>query len=219
MPPPWLPASVRPALMTMIGLVSATSRAAERNDARVAHRLHVDQDAAWCSGRCRGSRSGRPSRRRAIEPMEMNALKPTISRKLQSRMAVHRAPLWLKKPTLPGAPCPRRTWRSGPSADHHAQAVRADNADARLLRFGQQIALELFAALAGFLETRRDDDRRLHTDLAALADHAGDRLRGRHDHGQIDLRGNVLHRRIGLDAEHAGALRVDREDRPAERAS
>ena len=39
-------ASVRPALMTMIGLVSATSRAADRNDRGVADRFHVDEDAA-----------------------------------------------------------------------------------------------------------------------------------------------------------------------------
>ncbi len=37
-------AAVRPALMTMIGLVSETSRAAERNELRVADRFHVDDD-------------------------------------------------------------------------------------------------------------------------------------------------------------------------------
>ena len=34
--------------------------------------------------------------------METKALNPTFSRRLQSRMAVHRAPLWLRKPTEPG---------------------------------------------------------------------------------------------------------------------
>ena len=34
--------------------------------------------------------------------METNELKPTFSRKLQSRIAVSRAPLWLMKATLPG---------------------------------------------------------------------------------------------------------------------
>jgi hypothetical protein len=33
--------------------------------------------------------------------METKALKPTFSRKLQSSTAVHRAPLWLIKPTFP----------------------------------------------------------------------------------------------------------------------
>ena len=34
--------------------------------------------------------------------METKALKPTFSRKLQSRTAVHSAPLWLMNATLPG---------------------------------------------------------------------------------------------------------------------
>jgi hypothetical protein len=34
-------------------------------------------------------------------PVETNALKPTNSRKLQSRMAVSSAPLWLRNATLP----------------------------------------------------------------------------------------------------------------------
>ena len=38
----------------------------------------------------------------SIEPMDMNALKPTFSCKLQSSTAVQSAPLWLRKPTLPG---------------------------------------------------------------------------------------------------------------------
>ncbi len=39
--------------------------------------------------------------------MERNALKPTSSLKLQSRTAVHSAPLWLMKPTEPGRAMPR----------------------------------------------------------------------------------------------------------------
>ena len=39
----------------------------------------------------------------SIEPTETNALKPTFSRRLQSRIAVHNAPLWLMNPTLPGS--------------------------------------------------------------------------------------------------------------------
>ena len=37
-----------------------------------------------------------------MEPMETKPLKPTFSRMLQSSTAVHRAPLWLMKATLPG---------------------------------------------------------------------------------------------------------------------
>ena len=38
----------------------------------------------------------------SMEPVETNALKPTISRRLQSRIAVHNAPLWLRNPMEPG---------------------------------------------------------------------------------------------------------------------
>ena len=38
----------------------------------------------------------------SIEPIDTNALKPTRSLMLQSRMAVHSAPLWLMNATLPG---------------------------------------------------------------------------------------------------------------------
>ena len=42
----------------------------------------------------------------SIEPSETTALKPTFSRTLQSRTAVRSAPLWLTKPTVPGAEIP-----------------------------------------------------------------------------------------------------------------
>src|SRR5581483_4941340 len=38
----------------------------------------------------------------SIEPMDTNALNPTFSRRLQSRIALHNAPLWLMNATLPG---------------------------------------------------------------------------------------------------------------------
>src|SRR5579862_1362286 len=37
-----------------------------------------------------------------MDPVETKALNPTISRRLQSRMAVHKAPLWLRNPIEPG---------------------------------------------------------------------------------------------------------------------
>ena len=42
----------------------------------------------------------------SIEPSETTALNPTFSRALQSRTAVRSAPLWLTKPTVPGAEMP-----------------------------------------------------------------------------------------------------------------
>ena len=37
-----------------------------------------------------------------IDPIDTNELNPTLTCRLQSSTAVHSAPLWLMKPTLPG---------------------------------------------------------------------------------------------------------------------
>jgi hypothetical protein len=41
-----------------------------------------------------------------IEPIETNALNPTCSAKLQSKIAVQSAPLWLRNATRPGRAAP-----------------------------------------------------------------------------------------------------------------
>ncbi len=61
--------------------------------------------------------------------METKALKPTFSCRLQSSTAVHRAPLWLIKPTLPGRAMVLAKVAFRPlSGRHHSQAVRSDDA-------------------------------------------------------------------------------------------
>ena len=83
-----------------------------------------------------------------MEPMETKALKPTFSRKLQSSTAVHRAPLWLMKATLPG----RATlWAKVAFRPlhriHHAQAVGTDQP--HLAANGlRDLPLQFFAMLA-----------------------------------------------------------------------
>ena len=103
--------------------------------------------------------------------METKALKPTISLKLQSSTAVHSAPLWLMKPTLPGRAMPRREGgvQAGERA-HHAQAVGADDAHVALARFLEQLPLQLRALRPDFLEAGRDHDRRLDARRRALPD-------------------------------------------------
>ena len=93
-----------------------------------------------------------------MEPMETKALKPTFSRKLQSSTAVHSAPLWLMKATLPGRATERAKGRVQPANRiHHAQAVRAD--EPHLAANGlRDLPLQLLAVLAGLLEAGRDDD-------------------------------------------------------------
>ena len=95
-------ASVRPGLITMIGLCKAHLARGGEKRARVAYRFHVDDDALRARDRRPGSRIRSPQPTSSMEPTETKALKPTISRRLQSRMAVQRAPLWLMNATFPG---------------------------------------------------------------------------------------------------------------------
>jgi hypothetical protein len=103
-----------------------------------------------------------------MEPMETKALKPTFSRKLQSSTAVHSAPLWLMKATLPGRATLRAKVAFSPRIGiHHAQAVGADEPHlaADDLR---DLPLQLLAMLAKLLEAGRNDNRRRNADLHRL---------------------------------------------------
>src|SRR6185295_11379749 len=87
-------ASVRPALITMIGLRSATSRAAEMNErASPTDSMYMTMLLVRGSSPRYWIRSPQPTS--SIEPTETNALKPTLALKLQSSTAVQSAPLWL----------------------------------------------------------------------------------------------------------------------------
>ena len=156
----------------------------------------------------------------SIEPIETKRLNPTFSRRLQSSTAVHRAPLWLMKPTLPGrAIADGEGGVDARDRAHDAEAVGADDAHRPAARFLENLPLQLGAGLAGLLETGRDDDRAFHAGVDALADDAGHGRRRRDDDGEIDGVGHRRDRRVRLDAEHARALRVDRKDRAAERVA
>ena len=109
-----------------------------------------------------------------MEPSETKALKPTFSFKLQSRMAVQRAPLWLMKPTLPGRAMAAAKVAFKFAAGHHdAEAVRPDDAHAGLGGFRQHLAFEFHAGRADFLEAGGDDDGALDARRAAILDDAG----------------------------------------------
>jgi len=85
----------------MIGLVSATSRAADTN----ARASLIDSIYSMMLEVCGSSpkkSTSSPQPTSSIEPADTNALKPTFSPRLQSRIAVHSAPLWLTKATEPG---------------------------------------------------------------------------------------------------------------------
>jgi hypothetical protein len=105
--PPW---EVRPALITMMGLVKATSRAAERKLRASPDRLHVDEGWLWFSDPDPGNRIMSPQPTSSIDPMEMKAENPTIAGS-SIEHAVHIAPDWEMKPTFPGEPSPVRMLR------------------------------------------------------------------------------------------------------------
>ena len=106
--------------------------------------------------------------------METKALKPTISRRLQSRTAVQSAPLWLMKPTLPGramaaakvafSPC------SGLITPRQLGPTMRMSAAARL---GQDLAFQFAPGGADLLEAGRNHDGGLHAVLGAIVDDAG----------------------------------------------
>ena len=71
------------------------------------------------------------------------------------------APLWLRKPTLPGLR--HGGGEGGVQAGqraHHAQAVRADDPHPAAPRLLQDLPLQLRALGPDLLEAGRDDDRR-----------------------------------------------------------
>src|ERR1039458_8112591 len=127
----------------------------------------------------------------------MNALKPTISFRLQSRTAVQSAPLWLMKPTDPG----RAT----------VVAKVAFIPESGLItprQFGPMIRILAFCASTSscralrsyLLEAGRDHDGALHAVLAAFPDEPGNGGRRRDDHRQFHLFRNIGNRRVCFDA-------------------
>ena len=78
-----------------------------------------------------------------------------------------------------------------------------------MLRLAEDLVFQLRSAGAAFLETRGDDNGSWHASLHALADHIRNGRRRRGDDGEINFlrdRGDVWK---CLNAQHAGALRID----------
>ena len=139
--------------------------------------------------------------------METKALKPTFSCKLQSRMAVQSAPLWLMKPTLPGRAIPLAKVALRPvMRAHDAQAVRADHAHVPATCLFQDLPLQLGACRASLLEACGNHDGPAHPALGALPDHIRHGRRRCDDNREIDRGGHVCHAGVGFDAQHVVRL-------------
>ena len=92
--------AVRPGFMTMMGLVRATSRAADRKlRASPTVSMYITMASVSRSLPRWSMRSPQPTS--AIEPSDTMELKPTFSRSAQSSTAVTSAPLWLMNATRP----------------------------------------------------------------------------------------------------------------------
>ncbi len=147
----------------------------------------------------------------------MKQLKPTISFRLQSRTAVHNAPLWLMKATLPG---PRHSDGKGGieagQRTHNAQAIGTDYTERAAPGIRQNLLFELQAGRTGFLESRGQDYGALDTGVGAFSYKSGYRIRLRGNDGQIYILGDRGYIRVCLDAEHARKLRIYREYGPSE---
>ena len=131
-------------------------------------------------------------------------------------------PDWLSRPTRPrehldvGEGGVQRHRRVGVD---HAEAVGPEDADAEPAGGGQHPGLFGLALGAGLGEAGRDDHDRGHPGPAALLDHRHHLGRRHAHHGEVDLVGDVEHRRIRPDAGHGCRLGVHGMDGAAERTA
>ena len=102
---------------------------------------------------------------------------------------------------------------------HDAEAIRTDDAHSTVAELGQDLTFQFFAVVAVFFESRRDHDGAFDARRYALCDDSGYGFCRSGDDGEIDLFRDLLHRRVGLDAEHITALFADRVDGAAEGAA
>ena len=142
-----------------------------------------------------------------MEPMEMKALNPSWIERLQSRIAVQSAPLWLMKPMLPGsAKRPRERRVQADVRQHHAYAVRPD--DPHLSASLENLLFEFGPGRSTFLESSRDDDGTFHTRGCTFGDDSRNCCCRRGDHSKIDISWHILDRRKRLLSEDHLVTRI-----------
>ena len=181
-------AAVRPALMTMTGLLSETSRAADRNEPRVADRFHVDDDAVGARIVAEVVDQVAPvhveHRADGDEGAEADVLAqaPVQHRRAQGSALAEEGDVAR----------PRNAVRKGRvkplTGIHHAQAVGADHAHLAANDLGD-LPLQLLAVLAVLLEAGGDDDGPRNAKLHRLANHVGNGVGRRADDHQVHLVG------------------------------
>ena len=130
-------AAVRPALMTMIGLVSATSRAAERNERASPIDLHVDDDAPGVRIVAEVVDEVAPADIEHRADRDERAEADVLSKAPIEDRGAQRAAL----ADEPDATRPRHARREGRIhacvRAHHAEAIRADDPHPRRAAFAR----------------------------------------------------------------------------------
>ena len=155
-----------------------------------------------------------------MDPMETKELKPTFSRKLQSRIAVQSAPLWLMKPTLPGRAIVLAKVAFNPLCGTITPRQFGPTIRILPLRASSMTCCSNSTPAAPVslnpaeIMTAPGTPASTHSLISPGTD---GRRRG--DHRQIHLLRNGADARVGLDAQHARTFRVDRVNRAFKSAS
>ena len=156
----------------------------------------------------------------AIEPSDTMLLKPTRSRRLQSRIAVMSAPLW-----------PMNATRPRPASVDAKVAFKPDTGLMTPRQFGPMSRMSWARAWSTSARSSAAPSGPTSLKPAEMtmtlpipapphsATRSRDRRRRRHDDRELDLFGDVAHARMGRDAEDGRAGGIDGVDRAAEGAA
>ncbi len=98
----------------------------------------------------------------------------------------------------------------------HAEAVRSDDAHATASGLRQHLLLQGHTACADLAKTGREDDSARDTGIGALGDEVRHGCGGYGDNGEVNRSGQCPKRWVGGQAKHVGPTRIDRIDRPGE---
>ena len=151
--------------------------------------------------------------------METKLLKPTFSVIDQSSTAVHSAPLWLMKATLPGFAIELAKVAFNPDTGFITPRQFGPSRRIRPWIVCKISASSSAAVLARLLEARRENDARGHAHLHALRQQRRHALgRSAQDH-QVGNLGQLLQAGVGAKPQNMGALGIHRVDDAAERVA
>ncbi len=153
------------------------------------------------------SRSPQPTS--SIEPVETIALKPARSARLQSRIAVNSAPLWLRNATLPGNAMSCANVALSPiSGFIRPRQFGPINRVAPPLQFRLDLFFERRTFRSFFLEARGDHNDRFCVCPNAFGDNAWYRACRCHHNNEVNGFRNCSDRRVTWKTKYFRAARI-----------